>query len=132
VPGAPLPIEDDLEALAASVERFAAELPPRLDAWRARLRAVAAGGGRAVVWGGGSKGVTYVNTLQVGDDIAAIVDINPHMQGKYIAGAGNEIVAPERLRKIRPDVVFLMNPIYRGEVRAELDRLHVDAEVVAV
>jgi SAM-dependent methyltransferase len=131
-PGEALAIEDDLAVLAASVERFAAELPPRLDAWRTQLRAIAAGGGRAVVWGGGSKGVTYVNTLQVGDDIACLVDINPHMQGKFIAGAGNEIVAPERLTEIRPDVVFLMNPIYRDEVQADLDRLRVDAELVAV
>jgi hypothetical protein len=54
------------------------------------------------------------------------------MQGKFIAGAGNEIVAPERLTEIRPDVVFLMNPIYRDEVQADLDRLRVDAELVAV
>jgi hypothetical protein len=131
-PGAPLPIEDDLATLAASVERFATELPPRLDAWRDQLREIAAGGGRSVVWGGGSKGVTYVNTLQVGDDIACLVDINPFMQGKFIAGAGNEIVAPERLREVRPDVVFLMNPIYRDEVQADLDRLDVPARLVPV
>ncbi|MGH9229711.1 MAG: class I SAM-dependent methyltransferase [Acidimicrobiales bacterium] len=130
--GEPLPIEDDLAVLAASVERFARELPPRLEAWRTQLREVATGGGRAVVWGGGSKGVTYVNTLQAGGDISCLVDINPHMQGKFIAGAGLEIVAPERLREIGPDVVFLMNPIYRDEVRADLDRVGVGAELVAV
>ena len=31
-----------------------------------------------------------------------------------------------------PDVVVIMNPIYREEIRAELDRIGVDAEVVAV
>jgi SAM-dependent methyltransferase len=131
-PGEPLPIEDDLDVVAASVDRFAAELPPRLDAWRKQLADIAAGGGRAVVWGGGSKGVTYVNTLQVGDHIACLVDINPFMQGKFIAGAGNEIVAPERLTEVRPDVVFLMNAIYRDEVQRDLDRLDVDAELVPV
>jgi len=130
--GKPLAIEDDVAVLVASVDRFAGELPPRLDGWRTQLRDIAAGGGRAVVWGGGSKGVTYVNTLQVGDDIACLVDINPHMQGKYIAGAGLEIVAPERLPEIDPDVVFLMNPIYSEEVQSDLDRLHVDAELVPV
>ena len=93
---------------------------------------VGAGSGRAVVWGGGSKCVTYVNTLQVGDHIACLVDINPFMQGKFIAGAGNEIVAPEVLTEVRPDVVFLMNPIYRDEVQRDLDRLHLDAELVPV
>lgn len=130
--GEPLPIEHDLARLAGAVDRFARELPPRLEAWRAQLRAIAAGGGRSVVWGGGSKGVTYVNTLQVGDDIACLVDINPYMQGKYIAGAGNEIVSPERLTEVRPDVVLLMNPIYRDEVRADLDRMRLDAELVPV
>jgi SAM-dependent methyltransferase len=131
-PGEPLPMEDDVAVLATSIERFAPELQPRLDGWRTRLRDIAARGGRAVVWGGGSKGATYVNTLRVGDDIACLVDINPFMQGKFIAGAGSEIVAPERLTEIRPDVVFLMNPIYRAEVQGDLDRLHVDAELVDV
>jgi SAM-dependent methyltransferase len=130
--GRPLPIEDDLAILAGSTERFAAELQSRLDSLRAQLRDIAAGGGRAVVWGGSSKGVSYVNTLQAGEDIACLVDINPHMQGKFIAGAGLEIVAPEWLPEIDPDVVFLMNPIYRDEVQADLDRLHVEAELVAV
>lgn len=124
------PIEDDLGALAASVERFEAELAPQLEARRAELRELAARDGRAVVWGGSSKGVTYVNTLQVDDSIACLVDINPFMQGKYIAGAGLQIVAPERLTEVEPDLVFLMNPIYRDEVQADLDRLHVDAELV--
>jgi hypothetical protein len=131
-PDEALPIEADLAALAESVERFAGELQPRLETWRSRLHDIAARGGRAVVWGGGSKGATYVNTLQVGDDISCLVDINPFMQGKFVAGAGSEVVAPERLADIRPDVVLLMNPIYRDEVQADLDRLQVDAELVAV
>ena len=61
-----------------------------------------------------------------------MVDINPFMQGKFIAGAGLEIVSPERLAELRPDYVFLMNPIYVGEVQADLDRLDLDAELVPV
>jgi SAM-dependent methyltransferase len=131
-PGTPLPIEDDIDRLTASVDRFGTELPPRLDAWRTELREIRAGGGTSVVWGGGSKGVTYINTLQVGDAVTAMVDINPFMQGKFIAGAGLEIVAPERLTEIRPDYVFLMNPIYADEVQADLDRLRIDAKLVPV
>jgi hypothetical protein len=41
-------------------------------------------------------------------------------------------VAPERLVDIRPEVVFLMNPIYLDEVQADLDRLGVDAKLVTV
>ena len=36
------------------------------------------------------------------------------------------------LRAFRPDVVFLMNPIYRDEVQRDLDRLDLDAELVPV
>jgi hypothetical protein len=131
-PGGPRAGEDDVGELAAAVAQFEDRISTRLAAWRAQVDDTTAGGTRVVVWGGGSKGVTYVNTLGLGDEISCVVDINPYMQGCFVAGTGHEIVAPARLRAVEPDVVLLMNGIYQDEVRDELDRLDVRAEVVPV
>ncbi len=60
------------------------------------------------------------------------VDINPHKQGTYIAGTGQEIVAPEFLRGYHPHVVIVMNPIYRQEIEQDLRRIGLAAEVITV
>jgi ABC-type hemin transport system substrate-binding protein len=49
-----------------------------------------------------------------------------------MAGTGHEIIAPEALVELRPELVVVMNPIYRDEIAAELARLGVDAEIDAV
>jgi hypothetical protein len=37
-----------------------------------------------------------------------------------MAGTGQEIVAPSFLAGYRPDVVVIMNPVYRQEITADL------------
>jgi hypothetical protein len=74
-------------------------------------------GQRTVVWGGGSKGVTFLNTLKIQDQIEYVVDINPRKQGMYIAGTGQRIVSPEFLQDYQPDALIVVNPIYQGEVQ---------------
>ena len=61
-----------------------------------------------------------------------VVDINPYKHGKYLAGTGQRIVAPEFLREYQPHVVIAMNPIYGAEIQRDLDRLGVGAELQAV
>jgi hypothetical protein len=58
------------------------------------------------------------------------VDINPRKQGKFIAGSGQEIVAPDFLRTYRPDLVIVMNPIYQEEIGRELAQMGVSAQLV--
>ena len=53
----------------------------------------------------------------VKDEIQYIVDINPQRHGKFISGAGKEIVAPEFLKQYKPDTVIVMNPIYCNEIK---------------
>jgi hypothetical protein len=60
------------------------------------------------------------------------VDINPHKHGKFLAGTGHEIVAPEFLTQYKPDVVIVMNPIYCDEIRADLGRLGLSPQVIAL
>ena len=131
-PGAPFDLEADLEALTAAADRFGGAYATTIDAWKADLRATREAGGRAVIWGAGSKGVAYLTGLGAIDEIEFAVDINPHKHGKFMAGTGQEIVAPEFLTTYRPELVVVMNPIYLDEIRDHLDRLGLTPRLVAV
>jgi len=108
---------DELQEIARDVAAFADKYRSKVQAWRNDLDRIAQAGQRAVVWGAGSKGVTFLNALETQDQIAYVVDINPRKQGKYLAGTGQRIVPLEFLREVRPDVVIVMNPIYEDEIR---------------
>ena len=71
---------------------------------------------KVVLWGAGSKGVTFLNILNDKDQIRYVVDINPRKQGKYIAGTGQEIINPKLLKEYKPDYIVVMNPIYLNEI----------------
>jgi hypothetical protein len=100
--------------------------------WDARLAALAAAGRRAAVWGGGAKGVSFLNLLAEGQAVDCVVDINPRKQGAFLPGTGQRIVAPEALRERPPDLVIVMNPIYEAEIREQLAALGVSAPVESV
>ncbi len=70
--------------------------------------------------------------LDPGEQVAHAVDINPRKQGMFVTGTGQEIVAPEDLMDIQPDVVMVMNPIYIDEIRMMVGALGIDAEFVTV
>ncbi len=128
----PLALEEQPEEVARAVEAFGRKLAAVQSRWRAGLEQVRRDGGRAVVWGSGSKGVSFLTTLGITDEIGYVVDINPYKQGKFMAGTGHEIVAPGFLREYRPDLVVAMNPIYREEIQRDLDALGLDARLEAV
>ncbi len=131
-PAEPLAIEDDLDVLSAGIERFSDSYQRMLAEWRDEVRQVVAEGGHAVIWGAGSKGVAYLTALGLADDIRFAVDINPHKHGMFMAGSGQQIVAPEYLTELRPQLVVAMNPVYLEEIQTLLDRLAVPTKVVAV
>ena len=126
------PGEDDLSELADAVRHFARSYQTKLDEWNAYLNRIQKDGLRAVVWGSGSKCVSFVTSLNIRDEIEFAVDVNPHRQGKFIPGGAQQIVAPEFLKDYRPEAVILMNPIYDAEVRKQLAGMGLSPEVVAV
>ncbi len=128
----PLAEEDDMGALTAAVDHFETEFAAMLQRWRADLVASAEAGSRAVIWGGGSKGVAYLTTLGVEKEVEYAVDINPYKQGKFLAGTGQQVVAPAFLKDYQPGVVIAMNPVYCQEIQQDLDALEVSAELKAV
>ncbi len=107
---------DELAELVGLVASFSDRYEEKVALWSRILDDVAAKQQRAVVWGAGSKGVTILNILDSRDRIEFAVDINPRKQGKFVAGSGQQIVDPDALTDYRPDVVLLMNEVYRSEV----------------
>jgi SAM-dependent methyltransferase len=130
-PPAPHPLEEDPQELAEAVQHFARSFAATRAHWRDRLGRARAEGRRTVIWGAGSKGVSFLTTLGIADEVEYAVDVNPYKHGMYMAGSGHEIVAPAFLREYRPDLVIAMNPIYLGEIGAELSALGVDADLVS-
>lgn len=84
--------------------------------WRKSLQKMRQQGIRPVVWGAGSKGVSFLNVLGTSGVIDYVVDINPHKQGCYIPGTGQQVVSPNALADIKPQVVIAMNPLYTDEI----------------
>jgi hypothetical protein len=103
---------------ASTMRRWADEM----DRHRAQGRGVA-------VWGAGSKGVTFLNT--VGSEAVAVVDVNPRKHGRFVPGTGHQVDAPSSLGA-RVDAVLVMNPLYLDEVRAMVEDLAIPGDVLAV
>ncbi len=130
--GEPLAAEDDLDELRKGVVKFRKGYDELVGGWRERIARLNDEGSRAVIWGSGSKGVSFISNLALGDELAAAVDINPHKWGKFMVGSNHEIVPPEALHEIAPDLVVAMNPIYLDEIGAQLEELGVTAELTAL
>ncbi|MCA9875319.1 MAG: hypothetical protein KC441_16725, partial [Anaerolineales bacterium] len=132
-PGAPIPLGDDLDGVLAAVERFATAVPQKIAAWQEKIAAFRAQGQKITLWGGGSKAVAFLTTLGLGvDEIPYVVDINPHKTGTFLASSGQEIVAPDYLPGDPPDVVIIMNPIYRAEIGRDLEVMGLNPTIMTV
>jgi len=129
---APLHPPGSLEEIRGALAHFDGHISGELDRWKTTLHELARLGQRIVIWGGGSKGVAFLTTLGVRDEVPYVVDINPHKHGMYMAGTGQQIIAPEALVDYRPDVVIVMNPVYYNEIQHSLDELGVPARLMPV
>jgi hypothetical protein len=120
------------ERFAAGIDSFPTAFTRKLNYWRERMVDNGRRGRKAVIWGSGSKGVAFLTTLGLKEEIACAVDINPHRQGYFMPGTGHPIVGPEQLLEVRPDQVIVMNPIYRKEIGEQLRGLGLEPELLTV
>ncbi len=121
-----------LAEVRADLDYFMQQCPGKIAAWKREIADIKAEGKRAVIWGGGSKGVAFLTTLGIRDEIPYAVDINPNKHGMFMAGTGQEIVSPEFLKDYQPQMVIVMNPIYCDEIQHDLDRLGIKADLLPV
>jgi SAM-dependent methyltransferase len=125
-------LEEDLEEMHRLAAKFPEQVKQVQDSWRTRVHSAWKEGQRIVLWGGGSKGVSFVTTLGLTEEIAAAVDINPYKQGKYMPGSGHPVIAPKALVDEPPDLVIVMNPVYVPEIKSSLNEMGLMPEVVAL
>ena len=135
-----LPQENDLATVTSLVARFERQVSERLQSLTDALARHRAQGHRVAIWGSGSKCVSLISSLNLspglakglGPELVAVVDINPHKHGKFLAGSGLEIVSPDALRSLRPEVVLVMNSIYSEEIRHDLAARSLHPELIAL
>lgn len=125
-------VREDPSVIASKVGGFAEDAPRAIRQWRERFEQWDAESKRVVIWSAGSKGVAFLTTLGVGSYLEYAVDINPHKHGYFMPGTGHEVVSPERMTEYRPDVVVMMNGIYRDEIGKQLAEMELSPELLAV
>lgn len=124
-----LSLEDDLVEMRRLAENYPILVTKVQDEWRERVRQAK---GRVVLWGGGSKGVSFLTTLGLDDEVSAVVDVNPYKQGKFMPGTGHRVIAPSELVDEAPDLVIVMNPIYVPEISEALTAMNLNPEIAAL
>jgi hypothetical protein len=116
--------------MARYVAGFEEQHQRKIATWQEKLIQIGRSGQRAVVWGAGSKGVTFLNMVNAHSLIEYVVDINPRKHGMHLAGTGQQIVPPDFLRKYQPALIILMNAIYKDEVCGLITKMGLTSEIV--
>jgi SAM-dependent methyltransferase len=122
----------DLPQTAQRIARFRNRALANIEAWRAAFAQWRAGGRRIVLWGSGSKAVGFLTAIGQPEAVHCVVDINPRRHGKYMPGCGMPIVAPDMLREREPDIVIVMNPIYRREIAESIQAMNLAVDMYTV
>jgi len=94
-------------------EAFGGQFSTKVNQWMRRLDQLRESRLRFVVPGGGSTGVTFLNMLRTRDIVPCVVDANLRKAGMFVPGTGQPFVAPGELPDYRPDIMVVMNPLYR-------------------
>ena len=119
-----------LEEINNLAQNFKKAYHEKIAYWNDNLEIFKKEGKTVVVWGGGSKGVTFLNVLPTQDLIFNIVDINPRKNGMFVSGSGQQFISPNDLVNKEPDIIILMNPIYKEEIKQTLKSLNLNPEIL--
>ena len=103
---------EDVSGTVAAISAFGEASRNSIAEWRAKF---AGRTGRSVIWGAGSKGITFNNAVAPGID--ALVDLNPKKHGRFVPGTGAPVIDPSGLRDLAPDLVLIANGLYEAEIR---------------
>jgi SAM-dependent methyltransferase len=121
----------DGQPIHETAKSFANVVRPVLEDWSNRIEQWRLEGRRWAIWGAGSKAAGFLATLDVVDPVP-VVDINPKKQGTFMPVTMQPVIAPELLRREKPDVVVIMNSAYEREIAASLQSLGLNPQIVAL
>ncbi|HIH32495.1 TPA: methyltransferase domain-containing protein [Candidatus Woesearchaeota archaeon] len=121
----------DLAYLESLVDKFKVRAENKIAEWGKRFASYKKFNKKVVVWSSSSKAVSFLTALKP-SVVEYVIDINPRRQGFFMAGTGQEIMSPEFLKKYKPDVVIIMNPIYLEEIKKMLSDINVNTEIITV
>lgn len=116
----------------SGISSFSAGVRTKVLEWKDRLEGFGRDGRRVVLWGSGSKAVSFLTTLGASHTVHSVVDINPHRHSHFMPGTGHPIVAPEALPQISPHVVIILNRVYTREITESLLGMGLSPEVIAL
>jgi len=92
------------------------------DSFRAYLAAAKGEGRRTAAYGAAAKGNTFLNYCGASaDDIVAAFDANPAKQGRFLPGTHAPILAPDEVRKVKPDDLLILPWNLKDEIMAQLE-----------
>lgn len=128
-PAAPAPQHlEPTGTIAHAATAFGAAAQAEIDGWRRRLAAAPTD---AVIWGAGSKGITFANAVG-GRAISAMIDLNPRKHGLFAPGMGLPVRPPEDLPGLRPDLILISNALYEAEIRHQVQALGLSPEFAVI
>lgn len=133
-PGA-IGVEDDCDTFVdtpADLLGMAAELESRFELWNRKFDSWRAEGKRVVAWGSGGRAINFLNLIDGAESIEHIVDINPARHGGFVSGSGQQIIAPDELPALRPDVIVITNGLYSQEIRDDVATLGLTCEFLEI
>ena len=123
---------DDREEIARLAASLADRIATKQQDWADRIEAAVTAGRKVAIWGSGSKAVSFLAVLPRPELVGAVVDINPNRQGHAMPGTGHAILSPHDLASFRPDLVIVMNAVYRDEIARDLSALGLSPEIVTL
>lgn len=129
-----LPDEIARAAVARACARFSETTSAILSDWRSRLGALNRQDKRAVIWGAGSKGITFANAVGAdGACIAALIDVNARKHGRFAPGVALPVVGPSDIGALAPALVLISNELYAEEIARDVtgQGLSVKFDVIA-
>jgi hypothetical protein len=128
----PVNFKQNINELEQHIRDFKKIYQYKLASWQNKFSEIKADGTRAVLWGSGSKAVAFLSALNIIDGIEFVTDINPYKHGFFLAGVGQEIMPPSFLKEYRPDIIIIMNAIYKSEIEKELNKMNLTSEVITL
>lgn len=136
-PGAPdpeyLPDQWAADQVGQDVTNFSSGTERLLGYWRDRLVDLRSKQKRGVIWGAGSKGVTFTNIFKdERNAIAHLVDVSDRKVGRFVPGSAIQVIEPPKLADIRPQLVIIANPIYEQEIRQTVLALGIEPDFEAI